>query len=182
MVSPPPPGPPTRHFTVAGRRCGALRFDPAEAGAQGLQRLLADVVVPARAREPWTPWYLWACAPDAARYLAVARGFDVFYPHPERPTPPPLWGLLDQLGEAYFPGDYDGDRGTVRRSAPAAAPLSERSLQDPLVRFFADMNPHHGLGHGLLLVCPMTVENLVSFLRRRAVDARPPLAAARPRG
>ncbi len=167
-----------RRFVVEGSPCQTIYFgqtflDPSARGRQLIQRTVTRLFLTERARSPLVPWFFWSDALSYKPYLVMARNLDLFFPHPTLPTPPRIRALLDRIGEAYYPGLYDPSSGTVRRPEARlkehVAPISEQDLSDPFLRFYAQKNPGHAAGHGLLVLCPMTLHNLLSYLRRRLV-------------
>ncbi|MBI3423604.1 MAG: hypothetical protein HY011_11755 [Acidobacteria bacterium] len=119
---------------------------------------LAEQIPAARAY-----WFLISSGYKTYRYLPLF--FRAFYPNYQQPTPPPLKGLLDQLGQQKFGAQYDATGGVIRfnQSAPlqpGVAELTPQRLQDPHVAFFAQANPGHARGDELACLTELTRANL----------------------
>jgi hypothetical protein len=108
-------------------------------------------------------WFLICSGYKTYRYLPLF--FREFYPSYQRPTPPQLKRLLDQLGQFKFGEEYHAERGVIRfrQSAPLRADVAEitpQRLKDPHVAFFAESNPGHVNGDELACLAELSRENL----------------------
>ena len=107
-------------------------------------------------------WYLISSGYKTYRFLPVF--FREFYPTWERPTPPEVQRLLDELGRQKFGAQYDPGRGVIRfrEAAPlrqGVAEVTERRLKDPAVAFFVQANPGHGEGDELACIAELNPAN-----------------------
>jgi hypothetical protein len=166
-----------RDVVSGSRRCRTVYFGQTYIadgyrGQQTIPRTVTRLLLTERVMAPRMPWFFWCDALTYKPYLVMARNLDRFYPHPTMATPPDVQELLDRLGEVYYPGSYDPKTGVVAKDQARlkehVAPIGERESRDPFIRFYARRNPGHASGNGLLITCPMTLENLASYLRRRA--------------
>ncbi len=164
-----------REVDVMGRRRGTLYFgqtyiEHAFRGQQFIQRTVTWLMLTQRIRSPRIPWYFWSDALSYKPYLIMARNLEHFFPNPGQTTPPEIKQLVDQLGQIYYGATYDAASGVVRkvdrRLHDHVAPIGERELRDPFIRFYAERNPNHDRGHGLIIICPLSLENLITYLRR----------------
>jgi hypothetical protein len=108
-------------------------------------------------------WFLICSGYKTFRFLPVF--FREFYPHPNAATPPDVRSILNALALRKFGPHYDPDSGIVR--LPHATPLrhgvaevTEHRLRDPLVTFFAAMNPRHTEGDELACLTRICRSNL----------------------
>lgn len=133
--------------------------DSALAGAWGR---LALQLIDAADGPLW--WFLASKGYKTFRFLPVF--FREFYPHPERPTPPTVQGLIDAAAAHKFGRRYDAAAGVVRASAdrlrPGIAEITAERLRDPYVHFFAERNPGHARGDELCCLAPLTRDNFTS--------------------
>lgn len=114
-------------------------------------------------------WFLICSGYKTYRYLPLF--LREFYPSYQRPTPPELKRLLDQLGQLKFGSEYDAARGVIRfkQNAPLRAGVAEltpQRLKDPHVAFFAENNPGHINGDELACLAELSRDNLTPAGRR----------------
>lgn len=130
--------------------------DSALAGAWGR---LALELIDAADGPLW--WFLASKGYKTFRFLPVF--FREFHPHPERPTPPAVRGLLDAAAAHKFGRRYDAAAGVVRACADrlraGVADLTPERLHDPFVRFFVERNPGHARGEELCCLASLTRDN-----------------------
>jgi hypothetical protein len=122
----------------------------------------ADRIV-ARRPSAQVYWFLICSGYKTFRFLPVF--FRDFYPNPETGTPPGIKRVLDALGQAKFGEHYDASSGIVRfpdaaRLREGVAEVTEQRLRDPLVAFFASMNPGHAEGDELACLTRISRTNL----------------------
>jgi hypothetical protein len=120
-------------------------------------------------RDVRTYWFLICSGYKTYRFLPVF--FREFYPTYERETPARERSILDALGRARYPGEYDAGAGLVRLAAPAplqagVADLTEARMRDPHVAFFARVNPGHERGDELACLTELVPSNLTPAGRR----------------
>lgn len=118
-------------------------------------------------------WFLISSGYKTYRFLSVF--FREFYPSCLAPTPPHIQRVLDTLGTAKFPGEYDPATGTIRFLHPAplragVAEVTPRRLKDPHVAFFVAANPNHAQGEQLACLVEINRGN-VTPAGQRMLDA-----------
>ncbi len=114
-------------------------------------------------------WFLISSGYKTYRFLPVF--FREFYPSHVQPTPPHIRAVIDALGAAKFPGEYDAGRGIIRfaSASPLRAGVAEVTdvrLKDPHVAFFVQANPGHAQGEQLACLVSLTRDNLTPAGRR----------------
>jgi hypothetical protein len=114
-------------------------------------------------------WFLISSGYKTYRFLPVF--FREFYPSYAQPTPPHIQEVLDALGAAKFPGQYDAARGIIRFDAASplrtgVAEVTYVRLKDPHVAFFVQANPGHAQGEQLACLVRLTRDNLTPAGRR----------------
>jgi hypothetical protein len=97
-------------------------------------------------------------------YLLLPRNAGEYWPRKDRPTPAPVREFVDVLATARYGSAWDPARGVVIRSGrkrlrPRTAPIDERMLSDPDIRFYDSANPGHREGDMLVCLCPLTLRN-----------------------
>ncbi|MFN2202003.1 MAG: hypothetical protein ACK2UO_12400 [Caldilineaceae bacterium] len=110
-------------------------------------------------------WFLISSGYKTYRFLPVF--FHEFYPSCLAPMPPHIKNILDALGQAKFPGEYDPTTGVIRfgDAAPlrdGVAEVTPRRLKDPHVAFFVRANPGYAEGEQLACLVKLTRGNLNS--------------------
>ncbi len=115
-------------------------------------------------------WFLIVKGYKTYRFLPLF--FHEFYPRHDVTMPPWADGLIDTLGRARFPGQFDPDRGIIRadddgcRLRSGVADLTAERLRDEHVRYFAHRNPRHTAGDELCCIAPLSRENFTPAVRR----------------
>lgn len=114
-------------------------------------------------RRPRSTVIIWSDNISYKPYILTARHIRRFYPSRFVATPSDMLELRDQLGDRYYGELYERETGTVRkppRLKPHLAPIGPRELEDPDIRFYADHNPAHADGAGLLTLIPADLRNI----------------------
>jgi hypothetical protein len=108
-------------------------------------------------------WFLISQGYKTYRFLPVF--FHEFYPRHDVPTPDWAGVVIDSLGLARYPDQYDRAAGVIRASAgqyrlrTGVAEITGERLHDPHVRFFQSRNPGHVQGDELCCLAPLTRDN-----------------------
>ena len=115
-------------------------------------------------------WLLISSGYKTYRFLSVF--YKDFYPRYDRPTPPMLRALMDDLALQRFGADYRCEDGIVRFTS-GATPLREgiaaveiERLRDPHVAFFVKRNPGHQRGDELVCLTRIHPDNFTAAGRR----------------
>lgn len=108
-------------------------------------------------------WFLISSGYKTYRFLTVF--FRRFYPNHRTSTPGHIRRILDALGGARFPDEYDPATGIIRFSE--ATPLREgvaevtpQRLTDPHIAFFVERNPGYAGGDQLACLVELCRENV----------------------
>lgn len=145
---------------------GMSYIDKSARGLHLLPRTLIYHTMKLRASAPKIPVYLWSDAISYKPYVTTARSTRSFYPSRHEPTPAHVQELINLVGQRFYGEQFDLKTGTVQKAQNRlkdhVAPLSERDLEDPDIRFFAQRNPQYMEGHGLLNVIPITMTNILT--------------------
>lgn len=173
-----------RRFELASGTVPTLYFGqayirPENRGKLLVQRLVIGLFLRMKIRQPLTRCYFWADALTYTPYLGMANNLADYYPHPDKPAPASVTELVNAVGERYYPELFDAATGTVRKPrnvlADESVVITEADLGNRFIRFYAQKNPGHGRGDGLILTCPMSLKNLFYFLvkrRKKIIAAR----------
>jgi len=115
-------------------------------------------------------WFLLVKGHRTYRYLRAF--YRVFYPACNRPTPPQVKALMDQLAGAKFAAYYDPQSGVVQfpqsrgHLKPDWAEIPEKDLRRPDVRFFLERNPGYTQGDELVCLAEISQENQNPLMAR----------------
>lgn len=141
---------------------------PAYRGGAQLVYVLAYHVLRMKLRRPGATVIVWSDNISYKPYVLTARHIRRFYPSRFVDTPADMVELRDQLGARYYGDLYQPATGTVRkpqaRLKAHVAPIGARELEDPDIHFYAEHNPRHAHGDGLLTLIPADLRNLVGGL------------------
>jgi hypothetical protein len=149
---------------------GALAIDRACRGKLLLERSGMDVLLRFRVRRPTAPLFWIYESNSFQSFRMMARNFDVYWPHPERDTPPWEAGLVDRLAREKFGDRWDpttrvlrptGTKHVRRDSAETRA-----SETDPLRAFYRSVNPHAEEGAAIVIVAALNLRNATSLVKR----------------
>jgi len=167
---------------ASGRRIptlySGLSFVLPEARGLGLLPVvLSYYALRLKLRAPAETVWVWSDAISYKPYILTARRITRVYPSRHGPTPDFVRELRDRLGAEYYGEHYDAATGCVRkdhkRLKEHVAPILERDLEDPDIRFYAEHNPGHVDGHGLMMLIPGDMKNILTVLSyRRPSEAR----------
>lgn len=149
---------------------GQVYIDPAYRGRMLVQRTVLRFMLQAKCRHPLRTCYFWTDALSYKPYLVMANNLADYFPHPDRETPPEILSLKAAIGERYYPDTFQASTRTVRKPSnllsDKSVMIAEQDLHNRFIRFYAQCNPGHANGDGLLLVCPMNIRNVTYFVRR----------------
>lgn len=154
---------------------------PEARGNSLIQLTVLAIYLRYRLRHPLNAVYFWSDAISYKPYLVMCRYLRRGYPNRRFPTPPTVQALIKALGQRHYGAQFDPATGTVRkqynRLRPDTAPIRPDDLADPDIRFYAELNPRHAQGDGLIVAAPANLENLWFFLRKKWRSGKKPVAA-----
>lgn len=114
--------------------------------------------------------WCWYDALSYKAYLACAKCGTDYYPSRRTETPMHVREMRDFVGKARYGDAYCPQMGTVAKEVnylnDPTVNIFEEDLQDPDVAFFAQANPRHSEGHGLLVFAPLNRKNVFNLVRR----------------
>lgn len=118
-------------------------------------------------------WFLICSGYKTYRFLPVF--FREFYPCCNRSTPLEIKQLMDTLGEAKYPLEYDAAGGVIRFMESSAlkegiADITARRLRDPHITFFQQANPGHVRGDELVCITEISPANVTLAGKRMLGD------------
>jgi hypothetical protein len=146
-------------------------------GRNLIQRLGIRSFLATRLRYPLRPIYWFFETFSYKSYLLLPRNFRRYWPRHDQPTPEPQAALIDQLatqmyGPAWRPARGVAVRSGQKRLRDTAAPLVLGPDTAPELEFFARANPGHAEGDMLVCLCPLTVQNMLSVVRKALLRLR----------
>lgn len=114
--------------------------------------------------------WCWYDALSYKAYLACAKCAADYYPSRRAETPAHVREMRDLVGKTRYGDAYCSRTGTVAKEInylnDATVNIFEEDLKDPDVAFFAQANPCHSDGHGLLVFAPLNRKNVFNLVRR----------------
>ena len=133
----------------------------------GIIRAVAEKI-----RHPFTPIYYLGTLVHASSYHLFCKYFSQVFPHPVHETPAGIREITRELIDG-FPDPpvsesdpFVRDVGWVTIETPQERELNRRGDRVD-VQYFKARNPGYAKGHGLVVVVPITVSNLVAALLSR---------------
>lgn len=143
---------------------------PAYRAKKLIQRLQIKLFLQSKSGNPFNTLYFWTDALSYKPYLAMANYLCDYYPNPFKTTPKIEQALLNCLGETYYADAWDPATGTVhkpsRQVTENSSIIVDKDLENPYIRFYLERNPNYIRGHGLLLMCPLSIKNCLFFFYR----------------
>lgn len=123
----------------------------------------------------WKAWLLsdvwfWYDALSYKAYLVSAHCAQEYYPSYRHPMTGMARQIRDFAGKTWYGDTYCPQSGTVAKPVnflnDATVNIYPEDLDHPDVAFFAQANPKHAEGHGLLTLVPASKANLGVLIRR----------------
>lgn len=158
-------------------------------GQKQLQRAFTRILLEAKLRAPHRPLYWLLLSKGYRTYMLLANAFPRAVPRRDGPPDPALRAALDDLAAARFGASYDPSSGVVRfagvreRVREGLAPITERHLANPHVRFFVERNPRWSEGDELACLAEVRLVDIARIAGRlgaaRVRRARQGVAPAR---
>ena len=101
-------------------------------------------------------------------YVVFARYFDDMYPKAGREIPEDMLRLMVDMADFFAVRPVDPSDPLIRKIGWRTREEKPywRSTHDPDVMFFRDRNPDYSLGHGLVVLVPITISNMARALLR----------------
>lgn len=156
---------------VAAFYMGMAYIHPSARGKNLVQKTVIRFLLHFRLRNPFTPLIFWTDAISYKPYMIFARNLRSYFPTRHADTPRKYALLRDQLGQIYYGDAYHMGKGTVakdqNRLRAGVAEISTIELADPDIHFYATQNPGHAKGDGLIVLCPASTGNVLSYLFRQ---------------
>lgn len=132
----------------------------------GLRAFVRETV-----RRPWRTSYWLFDTFSYKSYALLPHNLAEYWPRHGRVTPPRVAEFIDRLARERYGDHWTPATGVVTRSGhkrlrPATAPVDDRALADPDVRYFDATNPGHREGDMLVCLVPLTPWNLLGAIWR----------------
>ena len=155
-------------------------LEPEFRGSNILQRIFVRRFVSLRLRHPFSRLSWMFTASTYTSYLLMPRNFADYWPRRDRATPLSVRTFMDRVMRRIGSEGWDRRAAVLRRHGSqryreGIVADDRRVLDDPDIRFYADMNPGQHLGDSLACHCPLTARNFLSVLEhvlRRVVRCR----------
>ena len=117
-------------------------------------------------------WLLISSGYKTYRFLTVF--YKEFYPRYDKPTPPGMQAIMDELATQRFGSDYLPQEGVVRFTQGATplregvAEVTDERLHDPHIAFYIARNPGHASGDELVCITRIHPDNFTAAGKRMA--------------
>ena len=114
--------------------------------------------------------YFWEDCLTYKAYHVFRKTLADCYPLQRQTMCPDILAVRDYIGKTYYPDTYCPQSGTIHKSVnwvedPSVRTNSQK-LGDPDIQFYAEANPLHSQGHGLLTLTPISFRNTVLITKR----------------
>jgi hypothetical protein len=123
-------------------------------GQTKLHSQFVRYLIACKLANPFTPVYWFLISKGYKTYLLLSRNFPEYWPRHDLDTPAWQQEVIASLASERFGDDFDSEKGIVAYESHGAvcenvAPIGEEMLKKNDIRFFAERNPNHTLGHEL---------------------------------
>ncbi|MGI9333652.1 MAG: hypothetical protein ACR2RL_10905 [Gammaproteobacteria bacterium] len=117
-------------------------------------------------------------------YLVFARYFQVVYPKRDCETPEKMYRVMQEMVDSFGIPAVDPSDPLIRRVGWTTRQAKQFwvQTQDPDVVFFRKRNPGYCRGHGLVIIVPITIKNLLGSFAVYAYEHLKRRLAAHVRG
>jgi hypothetical protein len=144
---------------------------PAAWGSTALPQAWVAGVEALRAKLPPLKCYWLLLTSGFRTYRFLPVFWREFFPRFDRPTPPGIQRLMEQLARERFGGQFDSEAGIVRFKVPQRLHAELKAIpagreHDPQISFFVSRNPGHASGDELVCLTEICSENLTAAGRR----------------
>lgn len=114
--------------------------------------------------------YFWADCLTYKAYLVFRKTLADCYPSHRKALDKDTQAIRDYIGKTHYPDSYCPHTGTIHKFvnwvADESVTIDSEKLRDPDIRFFAQANPQHDQGHGLLTLAPISFLNVILMTKR----------------
>ncbi len=163
---------------------GDTIIDEAYWGQKALHRTFVRYVVTLKLKNPMMPVYWFLISKGYKTYLLLSRNFTTYWPRHERATPAWEKALIDSLAGDKYAYAYQQETGVLRfeecegRLKQGVAPIEQRLMSEPDIRFFIQSNPGHAKGEELCCLGKVDAGLWVNFTQRLLLKAARKSASA----
>ncbi|MBU51873.1 MAG: hypothetical protein CL920_24550 [Deltaproteobacteria bacterium] len=100
-------------------------------------------------------------------YASIDRTLTAYWPNPYKDTPTAIQQVSEDIS-TFFDYVRDEENPMVRDTGWKVRGIDTVSLRldDPVVRYYCEHNPHYADGYGLITVAPINWKNALTGLRR----------------
>ncbi|KIG13052.1 hypothetical protein DB30_00589 [Enhygromyxa salina] len=154
---------------IAGERWVVVRGETGKLPAYRRRangNLLISEILRACLRHPRARKAFLGCFVHPSAYVALAHVAPQIYPHWDEPTDPEIHAVMARLADEFGLEPAEAGRqgvrnvGWITRETQAERDSWARR-DDPMTRLFMTQNPSYAAGHGLLVLVPLHLRNLV---------------------
>lgn len=143
-------------------------------GTSALKIAFAKNMVLEKLRKPFSPLYWFLISKGYKTYLLMSHNFHEFYPHHAKQTPHEYKEMMDYLSQEILGESYSYEEGLLIPKETKdclkdfVAPIHEKHLQNPHIKFFAEANPDWKKGVELVCMAKVEVKVALSLFYRKS--------------
>ncbi|MDH5432833.1 MAG: hypothetical protein OEY19_02730 [Gammaproteobacteria bacterium] len=150
---------------------GQTFIHPKYRGKLLIQKTVIKLLLKYKLSHPFSSLFFYTDALSYKPFLLMAYNLSDYYPNPYENNPYYIDELFDQIGEKYFSSRYDPETKTTFRPyrlvKDETVDVTPNEMKNSFIKFYVSLNPGHKNGNGLLIMCPMTVKNVLYFMFRQ---------------
>lgn len=139
-------------------------------GRHLIERTVTEIFLRSKLKNPLRKVIFWTTALTYKPYLVMTRNLAEYYPRRDYKNSALALELVEQIGKTYYKELYNPDTQVVQREAKwvndRSTEIGEIDLMNADIRFYNERNPDYLKGHGLIILCPLSMKNLMSYLRK----------------
>lgn len=133
---------------------------------------IVKIYLKQRSLHPEQPIYVWCDALTYKPYLLFANYLKEYYPSRLQANSAEVDHIIRELGNHYYGETFNPSTGTVYKAQKAVSDhttlIHENHLSHPDIAFYAEKNKKYDMGHGLIVIAPLSVLNFFQILGRCA--------------
>lgn len=139
-------------------------------GSKVLHNTFLKLILKLKLQRPFMPLYWFLISKGYKTFLLLAKNVKDYWPNMEGETPAFEKSLLQELCQKKFGDSWKPELGVLKfENCPGKlkgeiAPINERDLREPLIRFFVSKNPEHANGDELCCIGKIDIGTVQFFL------------------
>jgi hypothetical protein len=142
-------------------------------GGMSLQLAFTIYMIKEKLKNPFKKHYWFLISKGYKTYLLMAKNCPIHYPKVGMKTPQHEKLIIDTFGKTMYPEHYNPDKGLIEfisahdQLKDEVAPITNKMLENEMIRFFVQKNPHWSRGDELVCLADFGPSILFNFVSRR---------------